>query len=139
MPDKQLTVAVAKARVLAEERRLVSAIPTEYVESHQQLNESYLISCVAGGYTWPDQGSVRLKGEPDIHRLLADIAKLYEKDSGFTVQWGHTFDGAEALTITATSGASYLVAPWHNDSELQIATFSDCFTLSPDEWSGGKF
>ena len=139
MSEKKLTVTMAKTNVLAEERRLVSAIPSEYVASHKQLSESYLLSCVAGGYTWPDKGTVRLTGEPDIHRVLQAVADLYEKDSHFTVQWGHTMDGAQKLTITAESGASYIVAPRQNDSELQIAAFSDCFELPDDEWAGGKY
>ena len=139
MTEKKLTVREAKANVLAEERRLVSTIPPEFVERHDQLEMAHLISCSAGGYTWPDKGAVLLKGDPDIHEVLKSIAGRYETDSNFTVRWGRALDGAEKLTITSRSGASYIVAPRYNDSELQIGAFSDCFDLTDDEWTGGEY
>jgi len=139
MTERKLTVTEAKANVLAEERRLVSAIPPQFVARHDQLEKAHLFSCVAGGYTWPDKGTVVLEGHPDIHRVLNAIADLYRKDPNFTVQWGKTMDGAQKLTITSRSGASYLIAPIHDESELWIWAFSDCFELPENEWTGGKY
>ncbi len=139
MPDPELTVYQAKLNVLAEERRLVSAIPAQFVAGHEQNDKAHLITCTGGGYRWPDKGRVKLKGGPDVHEILLGIAKFYEAESGFSVEWDNTLDGAELLTITAQSGASYLVAPRYSNSELQIATFSECFQLGPDQWSGDAF
>lgn len=58
---KQPTVESAKAAVLAEEKRLVSFLPSQYVERLDQLNTAHLLSCTGGGYTWPDQAEVTLK------------------------------------------------------------------------------
>jgi hypothetical protein len=46
---KPATVESAKAAVLAEEKRLVSFIPTEYVEQFSQLDKAHLRVCCTVG------------------------------------------------------------------------------------------
>ena len=140
MPKAGMTVDKAKAAVLAEEKRLVSFIPPEFVARHQQLTESYLLSCSAtGSYTWPDQGVVTLNGNPDVGPILRGIAEKYTRLPGFKVSFDTTVDGAERLMVSGDDGADYLVSPLSSDTELRIATFSACFTLGPDQWPGDAY
>ena len=85
-PKADLTVETAKATVLAEGQRLVTAIPEEYVQSYHQLESAHLLSCAGERYKWPDQGSVSLKGDPDISMLLAKIQETYAKRPGFSAR-----------------------------------------------------
>lgn len=139
MPQKPLTVEKAKAAVLAEEKRLVSFVPPGYVERHDQLASAHLLSCAGGRYTWPDQGGVVLKGNPDIEALLDGVADGYRKLSGFTVTMGKTADGSRRLRVLGNDGADYLVSPRESNALLRIASFSACFELGPDQWSGDSY
>ena len=136
---KQPTVESAKAAVLAEEKRLVSFLPSQYVERLDQLNTAHLLSCTGGGYTWPDQAEVTLKGSPDTGSLLDDVARGYRKLPHFTLSMDKTSEGADRLTVSNDDGASYLVSPWKSNTALRITSFSVCFNLRADQWPGGAY
>lgn len=134
-----LTVEAAKAAVLAEEQRIASVIPAEYVERQEQLDSAHLLSCRGGAHLWPDQGTIVLKGDPDISSLLARVMEAYEKREQFTVKLGKTFGGAERVTISGEDGANYYLSPTVQGSDIELSSFSPCFMLGPDQWSGGRF
>lgn len=137
--DPVLTVELAKASVLAEEERIASFVPARYLERLDQLEAAHLISCSRDGYTWPGQGSIVLKGDPDISSLLADIAEAYEGKEGFTVELGTTRDGAERVIISNGQGANYFISPSVNGIDIDVSSFSACFELGPDEWAGDAY
>lgn len=132
-PGPDRTLDEAKAALLAEERRLVASIPSEFVERHDQLDKAKVMWCSKGGYTWPDQGTIVLKGNPDRRALLEGIADVYAEDPAYAVRWDNLLDGRERLIIQARSGATYMVSPKKTVTELRLASFSDCFSLGEEQ------
>jgi hypothetical protein len=136
--DPDLTVEKAKAEVLAEGKRLVSVIPAKYVEEYDQLHTAHLLSCTSDSYTWPDQGEVTFKGDPDIPALVEGIAKRYRNKVGFSVEHKKRWDGGDRIVISGDDGANYYLTVW-SDGVLHVDSFSACFTLDDDQWPGDAY
>jgi hypothetical protein len=136
--DPDLTVERAKAAVLAEGKRLVSAIPEKYVKEYRQLDTAHLLSCTSDSYTWPDQGEVTFKGDPDIPAIVEGIAKRYRGKAGFSVEHKKRWDGGDRIVISGDDGANYYLTIW-SDGILHVDSFSACFTLDEDQWPGDAY
>jgi hypothetical protein len=137
-PKADLTVETAKATVLAEGQRLVAAIPEEYVQSYHQLESAHLLSCAGERYKWPDQGTVSLKGDPNISMLLVKIEDTYAKRPGFSARIDSAWDGRDLLVISADEGSHYYVSAG-SEGKLHVDSFSACFTLDDDQWPGDAY
>ncbi|MFF1633365.1 hypothetical protein [Leifsonia sp. NPDC058248] len=136
--DPDLTVDRAKTDVLAEGKRVVSVIPEKYVEEYRQLDTAYLLACTSDSYSWPDQGEVTFKGDPDIRGLMTEIAEHYRNKPGFDVRIEKAWDGDDMVVLKADDGANYYLTVW-SDGVLHVDSFSACFTLDEDQWPGDAY
>jgi hypothetical protein len=136
--DPDLTVERAKAEVLAEGKRLVSVIPEKFVEEYRQLDTAHLLSCTSDSYTWPDQGEVTFKGDPDVPALMTEIAEHYRSKSGFAVRIDKDWDGTDMIVLNGEDGANFYLTVW-SDGVLHVDSFSACFVLDEDQWPGDAY
>lgn len=121
------------------EKRIAALVPSEYVESKNQLKTGTVMACGEGGYAWHGHLFLTLKGDPDFERTMRLVLADVRLDSQYRVRMTRLSDGTPIAEIRGPFGAEYIAGEGVDDMQYEVSSSSPCFELPDGIPSGGSF
>lgn len=136
-----LTWQQAKQAAQQTENEIVALIPKGLVISSSQRPEGTLLSCADDQHQWSGRTTVTLVPGTEIETIVSKISAHYKTDGSLIPEEYTDISGDLTVQLIAPDRReNYLVGSGTKDSdELEVTSFSACFTLPEGMYPGGKF
>jgi len=146
--DKNLTWQEAKAATQKKELEIAAVIPHDLVTKIDQLPKGTLMSCGQTQVYDEDERTYKWTGGTDIflipgtpqEPLIRAIEEHY-KDSRFTTIVDRRLEGTLRIQLydEANREAYVIGSGFNGPDSVSITSYSPCFELPEETWSGGTF
>lgn len=140
--NDSLTWQEAKRSAQQTEDEIVALITPDQVASVEQRAEGTLLSCNGTEHQWSGRTTVTLAPGADVEALVRTISEHYrETGTLLTPEEYDDINGDLTVQLVAADRKeNYLVGTGvQNPEQLEVSSFSACFTLPDDVYPGGVF
>lgn len=126
--DIAVVIASVKREARQAEKQLLQKIPEGSIEELSQYPAGSLITCGPGQKQWAGSSSFNVAAKTSRDTILDELESA-AKQEGFQVDRDVAIDGAPRLKISRGAGASMLIGPLGDGVNMDINSFSRCFTV----------
>ena len=135
-----LTWQEAKKSTQAMELEIANLIPRTVAISISQQKTGTLFSCDRAQHQWLGSTTVKVASGTNIETIIRSVESHYEGEK-YQVSTGKDVDGKYRIQISKEedSPENYVMGEGLNPDEVWISSASNCFTLPPGVYPGGKF